>query len=165
MTYQKQPSMYPDAKPGTFEQGLEFQDFCRPLLLKYGIIAAYYTSKKYQIKEGESVFGVEIKLDNLCTKTKRMSIEIAEKSRAANYKFVPSGIMRPDNTWLYVQGNFEIVYVFSKKFLVNLYNSKKPDINTRPTIQTFYLSLVDADKYSLLTINPNAGESIKEKAA
>lgn len=160
---------YPDAKSQTsLDDGHEFQDFCRPLLAKYGIHAVYYTSKKYQILHGESVGGIEIKLDKRCTETGRLSIEIAEKSKAANTRFIPSGILRDDNTWCYVQGNYEKIFVFSKKLLQMLWRSGRyQKAPTLPTIERFYLSFSDAEKYALfvITVPPEANEQQKAEAA
>lgn len=149
--------LYPDAKSLTsLEDGLRFQDFVRPLLLQYGILAVYYTSREYQLKHGESVYGIEIKLDNLCTKTGRLSIEVAEKGRASNASYVPSGIYRADNTWLYVHGNYERFFVFAKKYLRVAHVSGKYQTHDKPTIKTFYIPMADAERICLLDIKPPA---------
>jgi len=55
----------------------------------------------------------------------QLSIEIAEKTKADNAKFVPSGIYRNDNSWLYIQGNFKTFWIFSKKLLILLHCSRR----------------------------------------
>ena len=63
------------------------------------IILQNMSSQKYQFNIGENLQGFEIKLDTRCTETGRMSIEVAEKSRADSTKWTPSGIYREDNSW------------------------------------------------------------------
>lgn len=144
---------YSDAKSKTaYQDGLEFQDFVTTELAKHGIIVQNYSSRKYQFEIGENRQGIEIKLDNWCSKSKRLSIEVAEKSSATKPEYVPSGIYRKDNTWLYVQGNYDVLFVFSKKLLKLMYESGKYPTNTRPTIKTFYISFDDSEKYAALVI-------------
>ncbi|GAJ22833.1 unnamed protein product, partial [marine sediment metagenome] len=120
---------YPDADRDTvFQEGLEFQDFVMDLLLKdRGFVISNYSSKYYQQTHGENAQGIEIKLDNPILETGNVSIEVAEKSKAINESFVPSGIMREDNSWLYIQGNEKIIFIFGKKFLQQLYQVKYKD--------------------------------------
>ena len=44
--------------------GSEYQDFVQKELLKHGIIVMLNTSKQYQARIGESLSGLEIKLDS-----------------------------------------------------------------------------------------------------
>jgi hypothetical protein len=150
---------YPNAKSkSAFQDGLEFQDFVCLQLAREHIILQNTVSRKYQFEMGESLGGIEIKLDNLCTKTRRLSIEVAEKSRADMPNWTPSGIYRPDNTWLYIQGNYEVAFIFAKKFLRDLQNAKKFPIEELPTIQKFYLSMADAEKYAAKIMRFGSGE-------
>lgn len=156
MATRSEPS-YPDAKrPTTFEEGLLYQDFVvQQLAERLGLNVQVYSSLRYQLQRGESIQGIEIKLDILCTETGRLSIEIAEKARADMPTFVPSGIFRNDNTWLYIQGNYQRLYVFPKKLLQRVYYGHfarlfpraipKPKVIELPTIRKFYLDLKDAD--------------------
>jgi hypothetical protein len=151
MSYQ--PS-YPNAKrANTFEEGMEFQDFVCTQLAKRGLLIQYYSSKKYQFERGENVQGVEVKLDNLCTKSGRLSIEIAEKSKANNLSYVPSGIYREDNTWLYAHGNYEYLWVFAKTTLKNLHVTGRYQEHDKLTIKTFYIPIADATKYAALVMD------------
>jgi hypothetical protein len=144
---------YPDAdRPTVFEEALQFQDFVCDLLLKeLGFVISNYSSKYYQFNYGENRQGVEIKLDRRILETGNVSIEVAEKSRADIANWTPSGIMRKDNTWLYVQGNYNIILIFGKAFLKQLYFARYKDKVTAPkkTIQTFLMPLSEAKKYSL----------------
>jgi len=140
---------YPDAKSKTaFQDGLEFQDFVCTILAEQGIVLQNLSSRKYQYNVGENLQGFEIKLDRRCTDTKRLSIEVAEKTRDDPHRnWTPSGICREDNSWLYIQGNYNILFVFAKNWLMRYWKEKRPEIvQNRPTIQTFYLPFGTAFK-------------------
>jgi hypothetical protein len=137
--------IYPDAKrPTVFQDGMEFQDFVCTVLARNNVILQNLASKKYQLNVGENLQGFEIKLDRRCTETGRLSIEVAEKSRADMPSWIPSGIYRKDNAWLYIQGNEKILFVFAKNLLVAWDQKNKPARDETPTVRKFYLSLVQA---------------------
>jgi len=139
---------YPDCKDiDSFQSGLEFQDFVCEKLAREGIILQNLSSKKYQFDLGENLQGFEIKLDRRCTDTKRLSIEVAEKTQATNPSWVPSGIYRNDNAWLYIQGNYEVLYIFPTVFLRQLYQRGRFKIEELPTIKKFYLPFDKADQW------------------
>lgn len=138
---------YPDGiRPTLFQEGLEFQDFvCVTLAQKNGWIIQNYGSKRFQIERGENVQGFEIKLDRRCHDTGRLSIEIAEKSRAANCAWVNSGIYRSDNTLFYIQGNEQEFFIFPKKYLIHYFEKYNPPIDkSHPTVRKFYIPLSSA---------------------
>lgn len=145
---------YPDAKRySTFEEGLEYQDFVAEVLRReLGIVITNYASKKYQFNIGENRQGVEIKLDNRILDTGNVSIEVGEKSRRELPDYTPSGILRNDNSWLYIQGNYRIMFVFSLGLLKLLYNSGRYRVDELPTLRRFLLKLEDAKKYAALVI-------------
>jgi hypothetical protein len=132
---------YPNARPSAFTVGLEFQDFVCLQLAKDNIILQNLGSKLYQLKIGENLQGFEIKYDERCTDTGRLSIEIAEKSRDDQaLPWTPSGILRNDNTWLYIQGNYQVVYIFAKTWLLRYFNERKPEVKEfNGTIRRFFL--------------------------
>jgi hypothetical protein len=141
--------VYPDAKSKTsFQDGLEFQDFVCTQLALYGIILQNLSSKKYQYEVGENLQGFEIKLDERCTDSGRLSIEVAEKTKDDPERdWTPSGICRNDNSWLYIQGNRQILFVFGKNWLLRYWQEKHPQIvENRPTIRTFFLPFNTAKK-------------------
>ena len=141
--------VYPDAKRTTvFSEGIEFQDFVCEQLAKENIILQNLSSKKYQFKIGENLQGFEIKLDNLCTETGRLSIEVAEKFKAENFDWIKSGIYRNDNSWLYIHGNYKIIFIFAKNLLQGLHKSRKYEYAETPTVKKFYLPILDAKKYA-----------------
>uniref|UniRef100_A0A6M3J4U2 Uncharacterized protein n=1 Tax=viral metagenome TaxID=1070528 RepID=A0A6M3J4U2_9ZZZZ len=149
----KPKPLYPDAdRPSVFEEGLEFQDFVADLLLReLGIALTSFSSRRYQWVHGENRQGIEIKLDKRILETGNVSIEVAEKSRADMPTWTPSGIMRHDNAWLYVQGNPQIVLVFGKATLRLVYKKRYASKvwQPKPTIRTFLLPLSEARRVAL----------------
>lgn len=112
---------------GKLEAGLEYQDFIAEQLRKGSpcIIVGPYSSKKYQNEFGESMSGIEIKYDMMMKKTGNLYFEVAEKSNADLPEYTASGIMRDDNTWLYLIGDYERAFLFSKKQLQRIYLQDK----------------------------------------
>ena len=107
------------------EKGEEYQDYVCDQLRKgdHGIYIQCFSSKRYQWERGESAQGVEIKYDERSEKSPNLFIEYDEKTNADNDEFVPSGIMRDDNTWLYLIGNYNEAFLFSKKQLRNVFHN------------------------------------------
>lgn len=147
---------YPDgARTTLFDEGLEFQDFVADLLIReLGFPLTSYCSQKYQWKHGENRQGVEIKLDTRCagpTATGNISFEVAEKRKASVTGWTKSGILREDNTWLYVQGNYHRVFVFGKEILRLLYAKRYVDkvrvVNG--TLKAFLVPIPEAERIAL----------------
>ena len=134
---------YPDAPHArTFQAGLEYQDWVRPRLACVGFNVQYNVSRKGQLNDGESSQGVEIKLDTRCTETGRVSIEIAEKSRAAMPDWTPSGIFARDNHVWYVCGNREMVFVFARRHLNLVFHCERPEPHESfGTMRKFYIPI------------------------
>ena len=141
---------YPDApKETSYEESMEYQDFIVDILIKnLGLTISTYSSRKYQFSVGESRQGIEIKLDKRISPKGNVSIEVFEKSKASNSLWVKSGILREDNTWLYIQGNYEYVFIFSKRALRQIYEDKyKYRVwEPKPTIKTFLISFNEAER-------------------
>ena len=106
------------------QEGEEFQDYVSDLLHDRGISIGLYTSRKYQIEKGESRSGFEIKYDKQLETTGNLFIEVQERHDPTG-KYVPSGILRKDNTLFYVIGNHKRVMVFGKYQLIDLIRAKK----------------------------------------
>jgi hypothetical protein len=145
-TETKYKPYYPDAsRKDSFKAGIIFQDFVIDLFIReLGIPISIYSSKDYQIGVGENRQGFEIKYDSRILETGNVSIEVAEKSkRDESAPYVRSGILRRDNTIFYVQGNLDIVFLFSKRELVRRYycdfKDKVREFNG--TIKKFHIPL------------------------
>jgi hypothetical protein len=129
-------------------KGLEFQDFVTDILIKeLGIALSTYSSIRYQNKKGENKQGFEIKFDDKYKDTGNIYIETAEKSNENNINYVDSGIYRSDNTWIYIIGNYQELYIFSKSHLVLMHKSKNYIEKTTKTSKGFLIPQKDAEKY------------------
>lgn len=148
--------MYPDSKHSNpLKIGEAYQDKVAEVIKKrYGYKIHYYKTKKEQYELGESVEGFEIKYDGWISKSKRMSIEIAERTRKDLQDFTESGIFRKDNTKWYCQGDDKTLWIFSKKKLQEYYRNRCPMVidDRPPTIKKFYISLETADKLAVRKI-------------
>ncbi|MEZ6033546.1 MAG: hypothetical protein R3C17_10670 [Planctomycetaceae bacterium] len=121
------------------EIGHIFQDHVMIELIKKGICLQCFASRQNQFKIGESIQGIEVKLDSRCTDTHRLSIEIGEKKATSNI-WIPSGILRDDNSLFYVQGNYDIYFFFSKRTLKEYFKNTKPKIHYyNGTLRKFYI--------------------------
>ena len=132
------------------EQGLQFQDVVTQALYQRGIVVVGFASRKFQIQVGENMLGAEIKRDGRFRETGNLYIETAEKSHPDNENFVPSGISRQDNSWLFVIGDERTIWVFATKYL-RLLASRFRAVE-KPTSRGFLVPVADADKYSIRKI-------------
>ena len=129
------------------DEGQEYQDYVALVLFEHGIVLTNFQTKKYQLKYGENKQGIEIKRDGRFRETNNLYIETEEKSDACNPFFVESGILRKDNAWLFVIGDEQTIYIFSKTILVGLFNTKKYRMTETETSKGMLLPLKIADKY------------------
>ena len=67
--------------------------------------------------------GFEFKYDRIFKETGNFWIEIGEKRDPTQKKYVPSGILRKDNSWMYCIGNYDELFFFPKRTLIRMYNS------------------------------------------
>lgn len=145
------------------ESGLCYQDFVVDLLLQtLGLAVVQYSSKFYQQTVGESRTGVEIKHDEIYDKSCRLWIEVAEKAAPRPGPYVPSGIFRDDNTWLYIIGNYNVVFIFGKVTLRAIHDTKRYPIiesNTK-TSKGFLLPDNVAQRVALCVLTPNAEQKV-----
>ena len=96
------------------------------------------------------MLGAEIKNDERFRQTGNLYIEVAEKSNPDKLNYTPSGIMRADNSWLYVIGDIKTVWIFSTKYLVML-KDRYSKIQT-PTSIGHLMRMDAADKYAIRKI-------------
>ena len=135
------------------EKGLQFQDFITDILIKeLGILLSTYSSQKYQNLKGENKQGFEIKFDDKYKDTGNVYIEVAEKSNPLNENFISSGIYRNDNTWLYLIGDYKEIFIFSKKHLKLMYESKKYKEVIISTSKGMLIKKEDTEKYCIKKI-------------
>ena len=142
---------YPNAPHNkTVEVGNAFEDYVCDRLAEMGLILRTYKSRDFQYDTGENKIGWEIKRDPH-TKYGHLSIEVAEKSRAdLSRPWVKSGILRNDNSWLYIHGDEETFWVLFKPALMRFFYETRPEVTEKfGTLKTFYLEYEDADKLGI----------------
>jgi hypothetical protein len=138
---------YPDAPRDTISAGDSFEDFVCDALSNMGITLRTYKSRDFQFSAGENKIGFEIKLDESCMKYGHLSIEIAERTRnEEGRQWTASGILRNDNSWLYIQGNKECFWILFKPALVKYFKTNRPTTQDKfGTVRTFYMDFATAD--------------------
>lgn len=154
---------YEEYRATKTEAAMEFQDFAMDCLLKYlGFLVQQYVSKPYQYKVGESRTGIEFKFDMKRAETGNLWIETGEKARPRDGDYWPSGIDKGDNTWLYVIGDYEVIYVFSVKTLRRYrdWGASKVRENNGGTSTGFLMPESDAAKYADTVIYPKPEDRI-----
>jgi hypothetical protein len=147
------------------ESGLLYQDFVVDTLSHtIGLIIQVYSSRVYQYAIGESRQGIEIKHDELYAHTGNLWIEISEKAVPRDGDYCPSGIFRRDNSWLYVIGDYDTIFIFPQVHLRALVSAKRFPIeeNKTRTSQGFRLRDDFARKYAAYVITPNASEQVQK---
>lgn len=105
------------------QMAFEFEQHIYNLFLEKGINLGEYTTPDGQYS-GENEFGVEIKNDTLIKKTGNIYIEYMEKSKASNWVYVNSGILKNDNTKYILIGDYDAFWIFRKERLVQIYNEE-----------------------------------------
>lgn len=146
-------------------KGEEYQDFVTRTLYHLGVPLVQHTSKKYQTQYGENMIGWEIKFVDTMRQFNALYIEYAEKADARNSEYVPSGILRKDNTIFMVMGDYNTFYVIEKARLRNcylrkLYLNKQVggwDIPPTPTSKAFALPLTTAEKIKVFKVEIEDG--------
>jgi len=107
------------------EKAWKYQDFICIHLQPKGIVVQNIQSKKFQ-GYGENLLGLEIKFDNQIQEYGNVYIETNEKVRVEDAHWIPSGILRDDNSWLYGIGDYSHFWIFSKRTLRAIHN-KRPN--------------------------------------
>lgn len=99
--------------------GDEYMDFITDQLLEIGISLNAYASKKYQMTFGESKSGVEVKHDDKFKETGNVYIEISAINKKGS-EMIDGGITKKDKSWLYLIGDYNEAFIFSKIQLLML---------------------------------------------
>lgn len=151
---------YDEYRNEKFERAKEYQDYiCKYLAQNYGLVISIYSSEKYQKILGESVQGFEIKFDMRRKETGNIYIELGEKAKPRLGEYYPSGIYANDNSWIYCIGDYEVLYLFSKKQLRTICDRKLYlkyiHDNSTKTSEGYLLNTEQAEKFCILKINFN----------
>lgn len=134
--------------------GQEYQDFVKDVLFdKLGWIVQLWQSKIYQFK-GENKTGIEIKYNSKLSEMQRIYIELYEKTKSTNTDYIESGILRDDNTWLYLCGDYKRIFIFPKRTLKALYERGEYKLieNKYKTSKGYTMPINDCIKYSIRDI-------------
>lgn len=155
---------YQEYRQRKLDSGLAFQDFIMERLHLIGTILQPLCSREGQLK-GENLLGMEIKHDEKMRLTGNLYIEVAEKARPREGDYVPSGIFRNDNTWLYGIGDRLEFYIFPKSTLRNCW-AKRDVLGFRepppkPTSRGFLIPAIQAEKMYARKILFEFGGAIK----
>jgi hypothetical protein len=137
------------------EDSEPFQDFVVDQLYEIGIPITNYSSRKYQYNHGENRAGIEIKHDKKFKETGNLWIELKEKSDPKNECYVSSGCFRGDNSWLFITGNYEILFIFAKNVLQLLSKRYNQIENNKKTSIGYLMPGKDAEKYAARIIRIN----------
>lgn len=149
------------------EAALLYQDFVIDVSMQaIGLAIVQYASRAYQQGVGESRTGVEIKHDDKFRTTGNLWIETAEKAKPRPGDYASSGIYRNDNAWLYVIGDYDTIFYFSKRFLQQLHASERYQVreNHTKTSLGFCLPEIDAHRYAVMVLKPKAQQKIAKLA-
>jgi hypothetical protein len=137
------------------DQGLEFQDYVTEEMYKIGWPIVGYSSKKFQITRGENIMGAEIKNDQRFRETGNLYIEMEEKAHPTNPHYVKSGIMREDNSIIFIIGDRDDFWIMAIRFLRQLAEVRDKigcyhyDRVRKPTSKGFLFPVKDADRYCI----------------
>lgn len=140
-----------------------YQDFVMEMCASHAnLIIQVYGSKEFQWNVGESRQGVEIKFDDKMASTGNLWIEVAEKAEPREGAYATSGIYRNDNTWLYIIGNYDTIFVFPKNILQMLHAAKRYREleNSYKTSVGYLLPSTEAEKYACLIMKPKCAQKI-----
>jgi len=146
------------------EDGKEFQKFVEKLfkeILLWDITC--YKTRGEQFEIGENKAGVEIKWDEITETSKNVYIEYAEKARIRGGLYAFGGILKNDNSWLYVVGDKTRIFVFDINILRCIYkeNRKKKKYswieNRTKTSLGFLMPKKDARKICLFLLIKQKG--------
>lgn len=100
--------------------GMEFQDYMTIQLCKLGINLNNFCSKKYQMKYGENLKGIEIKHDKGIKEFGNIYIEVSAINKNGD-EMIKGGATYEDNDKYYLVGDETECFIFKKSRLKGLY--------------------------------------------
>lgn len=119
-------------------------------------------------KRGENSLGIEIKCDMKMATTGNIFVEVVERN-LRNPTWVPSGIYRTDNSWLFLIGDYAQAFIFSKKLLqlhIESHNWQRKSNRETNTGQGVLIPVVEcielADRYLVFPKAETAADILKE---
>lgn len=131
------------------EQAKEFEDFVFDTMMhERRLVVGGYKSRHYQVLHGESVTGVEVKMDREFRNTGNLFIETMERSSVSD-EWKPAGIYHDSDPWLLVIGDFSMFWVIAIQTLRNIHETGvcKEVENRSETAKGFLLAVCKADRH------------------
>lgn len=128
-----------------YAQGTDYQNFVLEVLrLEFGWEIRAHNTDEEQVNIGENSAGFEIKYDKKFRDTGNLWIECQERSN--NYiPYSPAGVFAKDNSWLFIMGDYQTIYIFSKKQLRIECEKRRKIINHMDTSVGYLLPIKEAD--------------------
>ena len=128
------------------EEDFEFQDFVAIVMWRHGLALVNMQSKRHQIAIGENLAGL-----------------IEEKKKHAT-RWVPSGIYCPDNSWMWITGTYDILFVIPRATLIQMHKRGTYRATGRPdTSRGFLVPEPDARAASLKILEGAKLQSLKKQ--
>lgn len=143
------------------KRGEEYQKFIEEIFReKLGIVFSCYTTKSEQMRYGENRAGWEIKycspkwIGRNGKPSGNIFIETEAKNKD-NTRYIPGGINKEDNAWLFIVGDYDDIWIFSKKMLKTISHNKMIINNSMGTAKGFLLNSEEIENYSIHHIKIN----------
>ena len=139
--------------------GHEYEDFVAEQLWNHRWPIYVYRSRKWQWKSGESVNGIEIKLDRKFRKSGNLFIETAERRTTdGTSRWRPSGIYCEHNPRILAIGDYQTIYLLGVRWLRHGCEAALKEIE-RNTFKGYILKLAYAENSAIDIIEIPAPES------
>ncbi len=133
--------------------GQEYEDFAQHLLWRHGYIIVLHRSARYQWKYGESIGGIEIKLDRNFRRTGNLYIETEERRTTdGRSQWRPAGIHDVPQPTLYAIGDFDTLHLLSVRWLCRVESFHTH--HEGPTMKGFLLPVTKARDWAVEVIEP-----------
>ena len=132
--------------------GQEYEDFVQLQLWRHGIVVLLNRSAKFQWEYGESLGGLEIKLDRRFRETGNLYIETAERRTTnGDSAWRPSGICDEPRPRLYAIGDYNTIYLLAVNLLHGV--SGRYEEHEGDTMRGFKLPVKIAERWAVEVIS------------
>jgi len=142
--------------------GQEYEDFVAQQLWNRGLPVYVYRSRRWQWKAGESVNGIEIKLDRRFRETGNLFIETAERRTTdGTSQWRPSGIYDEHDPRILAIGDYRTIYLLGVRLVRYACSSSKRFTEMeRGTVRGYLLPVAMADTWAIDVIEVPAPEPV-----
>lgn len=134
--------------------GKDYEDFVFDTLQhELYVVPCGYKSRHYQTVHGESMTGIEVKLDKKFRESGNLFVEIAETHHSSS-PMKPSGIYHDSGPWMIVIGNKSAFWAFSTKHLRSEHKSGRFREVSTATSSGFLLPVAEAERICIFKWEP-----------